>query len=330
MRPAQALPGPPSTGDPDATFDVLVCASPADIDGLLRVCLELLLRNFEPLGRIHLVTPQPDDARRLLAAWPRLRTAGIDVRSDNDLCPEARDLPPWFRQQYIKLHADRLGATSDVVCVGADTLILDTITVDDLISRDGRPLLRYFRYGRPNPHLPFERQRVFNVARLLCVEPSRSLLPGDFICDLFLFRAHVLRALRARLAERQDLLGLLHGLGPRQGADNRFGEWTAYAVFCLDVIGADVQLVPSTPRFFRQIHSRSDLERHDRFSSRIVHFAAEPGGSQAVLNDLGRAGRLPPDLVCAGDRESPAIERSRPSAPTLIAGRRIADSCHQD
>jgi hypothetical protein len=304
VRSAQAAPGPPSTGDSETPFDVLVCASPTDIDGLLRTSLELLLRNFEPLGRIHLVTPRPADARLLLAASPRLATAGIDVRSDDDLCPEAGDLAPWFRQQYLKLHADRLGSTRDVVCIGADTLMLDPITVDDLVGRGGRPLLRYFRYGRPTPHLAFERQRVLNVARLLRVEPRRSFVLGDFICDLFLFQAPILRALRARLAERQNLLRLLDRLGPRQGADNRFGEWTAYAVFCLDAIAADVQLVASTPSYFGQIHSSSDLDRDDCFSSRIVHFAAEPGGPQAVLDDLKRAGRLPTELSRVDEAKS--------------------------
>ncbi len=296
MKPVEAVDDPVPGEQAGATFDVLVCASTADIGGLLRVCLGLILRNFEPLGRIHIVTPRPEAVRRLLDACPDLGAGRIAVRSDGEVCPEALDLHPWFRQQCIKLHADRLAQTSAIVCVGADTLILDPITVNDLVDRDGRHLLRYFRYGRPNPHLYFERQRVLNVAHLLRVEPRRSFMPGDFICDLFLFDADVLRALRTRLAERRALGQVLHGFGPRQGPDNRFGEWTAYAVFCLDVIDADVRLAPSTPDFFGQIHSRWDLMRGDRFSSRVVHFVAEPNGTEAILDDLVRQGRLPIDL----------------------------------
>ena len=124
-----------------------------------------------------------------------------------------------------------------------------------------------------------------------CSRPCCSFIPGDFICDLFLFDADVLRALRTRLAARRALGQVLHGFGPRQGPDNRFGEWTAYAVFCLDVIHADVRLAPSTPDFFGQIHSRWDLVRGDRFPSRVVHFVAEPNGAEAILDDLLRQGR---------------------------------------
>ncbi len=140
---------------------------------------------------------------------------------------------------------------------------------------------------------------MLNVARLLGVEPNHSFVPGDFVCDLFLFDVEVLRALRAHLAERRTLAEVLRGLGPRQGSDNRFGEWTTYAVFALDVIDAGVRLVPSPPDFFGQIHSRRDLLRKDRFSSRVVHFAAEPGGTESILDDLVREGRLAGELRSA-------------------------------
>lgn len=277
---------------PDIAFDVLVCASRSDIAGLLPTSLSLLFSNLSPLDRVHVVTPETDAVQRLLDRLPGRQAEQISVWSDDEVCPEALDLDPWFRQQYIKLNADRVTRKRKVVCLGADTLILEPVTASDLIDADGRPVIRFFRYTRPNAHLHFERQRVLNVARLLAVEPRRSFLLGDFICDLFLLEVDVLRALRARIAAQTELKSLLFGLGSRQAFDNRFGEWTAYAVFCLDVLAADVRVKPSTSTFFGQIHSQWDLARSDRYASRVIHFATEPGGAEAILKDLVVQGRL--------------------------------------
>ncbi|MGH3885181.1 MAG: DUF6492 family protein [Pseudonocardiaceae bacterium] len=297
-------------------FDVLICASRSDITGLLPTAIALLLANFSPLAHVHVVTPDVGSAEPVLVAMPEHQVASISIWSDDEVCPEARDLDPWFRQQYIKLHADRVTSKPRIVCLGADTLILDPVSAPDLIDPDGRPRLRFFRYGRPNRHLDFERQRVLNVAQMLSVEPRRSFLLGDFICDLFLFDVEILRALRAHIAVRMTLAELLATLGKRQGWDNRFGEWTAYAVFCLDVIEADIRVTPSTPAFFGQIHSRRDMERTDRYASRIVHFATEPGGTETVLADLVREGRLPGSWVVQGwvVTDAQALAQTRRSA----------------
>ena len=104
----------------------------------------------------------------------------------------------------------------------------------------------------------------------------------------------MLRGLRRHLAERTELVDVLTGLGPRIGPDNRFGEWTAYAVFALDVqSGSGVRLRAAEPDYFGQIHSPNDLLRADGYRCKIVHFAHEPGGTGAVLANLAQAGRLP-------------------------------------
>lgn len=279
-------------------LDVMICASPADAAGLLPVALHLLLRNLQPLGHVYVVTPDPATVSPILAEMPPAAAAGVSVLADADVCPEAVALDPWFRQQYIKLHADRLATTRSVVCLGADTLLLDPMGPADLIDGRGVPLLRYFRYPRPAPHLDFERRRVLNVARLFGTPPRRSFLLGDFICDLFTFQVDTLRALRRHLSARGGLSRILTALGQRQGFDNRFGEWTAYAVFVLDVLELNVRTVASTPTFFHQIHSRWDLRDPGRYSSRVVHFVTEPGGAPAVIEDLRREGILFPPTSC--------------------------------
>jgi Family of unknown function (DUF6492) len=292
----------PTIGDAPAgpagpALDVLVCAGRSDVGGLLASCLSLLFVNFEPLGRVHLITPETAAAERLLDRLSAAQRARISVRSDYDVCPEAAGMSGWFRQQYLKLNADRIVERERVVCLGADTLLLERVTWEDLLDPEDRPFVRYFRYRWPNQHLDFERNRVLNVARLLRIRPVRSFLLGDFVCDLFLVEARVLRGLREHLAERAELADVLTGLGARIGPDNRFGEWTVYAVFVLDVLaGSGVRVRAAEPNYFGQIHSQHDLLRADGYRCKIVHFAQEPGGTGSVLADLAQAGRLPAEV----------------------------------
>ena len=277
----------------------MICVGPGDVDGLLDACLRLLFQNFEQLGRLYVVTPAVEQVRRLLGSIPHPKARAAQVLADDEVCPEAAQLDPWFRQQYVKLHADRLTDSPHIVCLGADTLILDPVRAEDFFAADGRPILRYFRHRLPDRHLRFERQRVRNVAHLLDVVPRTSLPAGDFICDMFLFDCATLRALRARLSSSHgSLLDVLSGIGPRVGAENRFGEWTLYAVFCVDVrAGAGIRLEPCTGDFFGQIHGRLDMLRPGRYRHRVVHFATEPGGTRAVLADLARHRSLPVPLT---------------------------------
>ncbi len=276
-----------------AGLELVVLAGAHDVDGLLRITLSLAVAHLGPLTRVHLVTPDPNAAREI-AHWVATGAGvSLEVWGDAQICPEAAHLPPWFRQQYLKLHADRLVASPRVIVLGADTLVLDPVGEADLTDADGLPLLRWFRYDRPNRHLPFERRRVLNVARLLDVTPRRSLLLGDFICDLFLFDVGLLRGLRQRFAAGGGLLSVLEALGPRQGADDRFGEWTAYAVHCLETPGTPVTPRLSGPDFFGQLHSPWELRRPDRYIPKIVHFVWKPPDVGLVLDDLAQCGRLP-------------------------------------
>jgi hypothetical protein len=272
--------------------DVVVPAGPDDVAGFLPVSLRLLLRWVTPLGAVHVVTPDAEVARAALAANDERLLHRVGVVTDDGCWPEVGVLTPWFRQQYIKLHVDRVATGPRVLVVGADTLVLGPVDISGLLDAEGRPELRFFRYTRPSDHLVFERERVRQVAALLGTTPARSLVPGDFVCDLFLFEVAVLRSLRARFATRGGLLELLSRLGARQGYDNRFGEWTAYAVHALDGIADPVSLRLADPAFFGQVHSRWDLTNPDRYASRVVHFAWKADGPERLLADLRASGRL--------------------------------------
>jgi hypothetical protein len=214
------------------------------------------------------------------------------VHTDSAVCPEAAAWQPWFRQQFIKLHADRVAAGERIVVLGADTLVLDPVDQSELVAADGRPRLRFFRYPHPARHLAFERARVLNVAALLGVAPDRSFMLGDFVCDLFVMQRSVLASLRRHLAGRGGLLSHLNSLGNRRGADNRFGEWTLYAVFVLDILSDHPSLELAEDTWFKQVHSANDLRRPEWHRAKIVHFAHAPGGPAAALRDLAELSRL--------------------------------------
>lgn len=268
----------------------------ADLDGLLVTSLKLALAHL-PSPRIHLVTPDAAAGRRVVRRVGEEPGKRVLVWADAEVCPEAEHLPGWFRQQYLKLHVDRLATGPAVAVLGSDTLVLDRVFPCDLVDVHGKPVLRYFRYGHPNRHLWFERRRVANVARLLGVEPRRSMLLGDFICDLFVFDVALLRSLRHHLGGGRALLGVLEALGPRRGADDRFGEWTAYAVYCLEL--ADLQMAArrAEPDYFGQVHSAWELRRPDRYRQRIVHFAWKPPDAAVVRADLVQYGRIPSSSI---------------------------------
>lgn len=281
-------------------MDVLMCAGPDDVRGLFPVALRLLMEHCPWVSRVHVVTPETTTAREASLALPELWRRRIIVHHDEKLAgARGMALPGWFRQQYIKLHADVVCESENMVCVGADSLVLDAVHEGDFLS-GSMPILRYFRYDFEAPHLSFERDRVLNVAGLLQVAPARSYGPGDFICDFFPMKLSYLRLLRAHLDTLYGMDGLysvLEGMGPAARPDNRFGEWTMYSVFVLDVLSAIVPLRQAEADWARQVHSAKDMLREKRYSARIVHFAQEPGGTRAVLADLVSTGRLRRELV---------------------------------
>lgn len=276
-------------------MDVLMCVGPEDVDGLFPIALQLLGKHCSWVRTAHVVCPEPSRARRQIRRLGSISLPEWTVHHDQEIVgTRGMALPGWIRQQLIKLLGDRVCKTENFVCVGADALILEDLGVSDLVWGN-LPILRAHRYSYPNRHLFFERARVLKVAKLLGVEPLRSFLPGDFVCDVFTMHGAHLQALRAHFVTRfgpEGLLRVLRDLGEREGADNRFGEWSTYSVFVLDVLGLRSRLSVGEPRWAKQIHSTTDLLRPDRYSARIVHFAQQPNGIRAVIADLVAAGRL--------------------------------------
>jgi hypothetical protein len=259
----------------DSAVDVLVCAGAADVHRLMPFSLKSCIRNFELLKNIVIVTSTKSD---VLAEVDRhgLFSGGVQIAvlEDREVLPEAMaDWPGWYRQQVIRLHADQICGTPIVACLSADTVLLQPITKENLFS-DGTPILYYNRYPHTSKHLAYERRRVENIARILQVEPRRSMPLGDFIMDFKLLESARLRELRAYLA-------ILYGEEPFSQIMPRrcetleqkagFGEWTLYSVFLLDVLDATVPIQNSWNRFVAQIHSAREFADF-HFDAQIVHF----------------------------------------------------------
>jgi hypothetical protein len=283
--------GNPKMHTPE-TPEVVVFAGKQDLSVIFASALCCLASSCPWVERVTVVTPSVRKALWELRSLRQRVGLHLRVLADHEVAPEASSLPSWFRQQYLKLSCDRIATTDNLVCLGADTLVLDSVHPEDLFEGSD-PIIRYFtdRY----PHLDFERGRVANLASALRVAAPRAMRLGDFICDFFPMRAATLRSLRQFVSAQWEggLLDWLGSLGPRVHWDNRFGEWTLYALFLLDVGRQSVQLRNgSAERWACQIHSANDMSKPDRYEYRILHVATKDYAAP-VLADLRAAGRLP-------------------------------------
>jgi len=92
--------------------------------------------------------------------------------------------------------------------------------------------------------------------------------------DLMVFEAKLLCCLRRDLRLRYGTRGLAAVL-PKTCTTLedkvRFGEYTLYAVYLLDVLRMPVPSRNSNSHFLAQVHSQTDLANFE-FDSKVVHF----------------------------------------------------------
>jgi len=275
-----------------AKIDVLMCCGPVDVDYLFPFSLRCCLKQFAPLDRLTIVTPDKERVIDVVSSLGLSADSRIRILHDDDVLPAPlREWPGWYRQQFIKLMADEICGTPFVACIGSDTVMLAPVTNHDLFDGE-EPYLFFNRYPTPSPHLAYERRRVENVARLLRVEPRRSLPLGDFVMDFAIFPAERLAGLRRYVEAIYGERGIA-AVVPREcdtlEQKAAFGEWSLHAVYVLDVLNMPVPLRNSCNQFVTQIHSRSDYASY-RFDSRVVHFVSKSfdiGDIRAKLAQLG-------------------------------------------
>lgn len=254
---------------PIAGLDVMVVASHRDFE-VTRHCLRNLTVYLPDAGRVHLVT---DDAQRGKDLVGSLGRDDVVVIPDQEiLSSDENELPGWYKQQVIKLRADRV-LDGAVLCVlSGDTLLAGPLTMADLVDPSGRPYLYVNRYRYPSAHLSYERQRVRAVAELLGVDPAVSLDLGDFISDLFCFERATLAEAIARL-ERRIGRPWTRALPERVTSleeKARFGEYTLYAVAALELSSDPPPVRVCHETHVLQLHSRRSLE-FARFEAPIIH-----------------------------------------------------------
>lgn len=270
-----------------------MCVGARDVSRLMGFSLRSCVRYFSLLRQIRIVTNDVPGVRREIRSHG-IHESGvpIEVYNDLDVGPwVSPDWPGWYRQQVIRLHADQICDTSLVACLSADAVLLREFGPAELLVGE-TPILYFNRYQWKAEHLKYERERVRHVGRLLRITPRVALPLGDFIMDFMLLEARVLRSLR-------DYLEDLHGPAPFadlvtgkcETAEERlrFGEWTLYAVYLLDVLKESPPIRNSQNRIIAQVHSSRELELFD-FNAGIVHFVDKGLDIARILPALSDAG----------------------------------------
>lgn len=257
------------------SIDVLMCVGARDVNYLMPYSLQSCLNNFKLLNNVVIVTNAKEDVLAALEEHQiRMTTGKITVLEDEEVIPEGlSDWPGWCKQQFIRLHADKICQTPIVACLSSDTIIFKPVRQNDLFSGKA-PILFYNRYKDSDKQLLYERERVTNIAALLRVEPARSFPLGDFIMDLMLFESVHLKELRAYLESiygPDPFLKILPKKAETYEQKNTFGEWTLYAVFLLDVLKLEMTTRNSMNKFIAQVHSPRQFAAF-QFDAHVVHF----------------------------------------------------------
>lgn len=256
-------------------FDTFICVHHRDVSYLLELVLRSYRLNFKPKGKLVMIT---NDLPHLRAFVDRIGLEGNVVLSDDRewLSKEEMELPGWFRQQIIKLRSYQFCETPNFCCLGADTVMLQPIRESDL-SDNGRPVLYYTGHLLPDSHARYEKERVNYIGELLKIDPVNARQYFDFINDLFCFNRDALISLNGYLQGiygQNPYIKLLHGIQDKPENRNKFGEWTLYSVYLLDILKKQVTMRDTREGFLYQAHSKLYL-RLFRYNTKVVHFVSK-------------------------------------------------------
>jgi hypothetical protein len=290
-------------GTGESAIDTLICVHENDINDLFSIVLRSYALNFQPKGRLLIVSNNLPKLRDFVGriGWSVQPALSGD---EEWLSVGEQELPGWYRQQLIKLRAYRGCETQNLCCLSADTVLLRPVTRDHLLDR-GAPVLYYYHPRSPLALLEqvrqrrYERERVQNVARMLRVAPMQAARYVDFILDLFCFSRENQIALDRYLDElygTDHYVRLLSSYGTSLRERNLFGEWTLYSVFVLDYLKQEPTLRNAADGYLAQIHSRQQLRRY-RFDSTLAHFVGKDFDLDYIRRGIARRS---PALADAG------------------------------
>jgi hypothetical protein len=256
-------------------LDAFVCVHRRDVGYLLETVLRSFFVNFKPRRNLMLVT---NDLPHLQAFIDRMGWGSrVYLSSDNDwLSKDELELPGWYRQQVIKLRAHEFCETANFCNLGADTLMLQPVTMNDM-TQDGLPVTYYTRHMPPDNHWLYEWMRVSYVARILHTKPTVSRRYVDFINDLFCFNRQEqidLNRYLQKLYGQNTYYNLLRDMGTDPRNMKKFGEWTLYTMYALDVVKRPATVRNTRAGFLSQVHSLRSLGRYN-FDTKVVHFVGK-------------------------------------------------------
>jgi hypothetical protein len=231
--------------------------------------------NFRPKGRLVMIT---NDLPHLRDFCERAGVGiGATFTSDSDwLSDKEMKLPGWYRQQIIKLRSYEFCETTNFCNLGADTVLLQPIELSDLVDDEGFPILYYSTHPLHDiRHVRFEKERIRNIGRILQTPTTNAERYVDFINDLFCFNGGALRDLNTymeRFYGSDPYATLLRGFD--DDVRNKFGEWSLYSTYLLDVLKRPVTLRNTKPDFLYQVHGKLSMLTY-RYDTKVAHFVSK-------------------------------------------------------
>lgn len=253
-------------------IDILICVNKSDINYLFKYSLQSFLDNLPFIENIYVVT-NDYEYMKIFLTENNFYSFNIFIIDEHDILPSyVSNFSGWYKQQIIKLSADNFCKSKYILCLGADVIIREELTINDFFYQK-EPIIYFNRYKSTDKHLIYERERLLNITRILKTKPSLAYILGDFIFDAMIFKKEYLLQLRQYLTKLygQNFWNkIIINQATNLEEKKYFGEWTMYALFVESILKIKPLKKNANNTFFYQIHSQSELDSFN-FDSKIMH-----------------------------------------------------------
>ena len=259
----------------DEKIDVIMCVGKNEINTFFILSIKSCIKNFGLLDKIYIITPDKTSLEKILIQNKiKLIYHLLDDKEIIDANLMNED--SWYKQQLIKLYADKISNKRFIAFLSSDTILLKKIAYEDLFNTlTEQPIIYFRKYSyKKSKHYKYEQQRLSNVAKILKIKPASLLSYTDFILDFNLWDSIHLKDLRKYLKSiyGDSYFGIISPKNCKTLEDKKnFGEWTLYSAFVIYVLKQQQTIKAFDDSYFTQIHSYKDLSNFI-FNTKIVHF----------------------------------------------------------
>jgi len=264
----------------------LICVSSDDVLYLFEYAVLSTIQKVAFIDALYIVTPNPRIVEQRLSEMLIQSRVNIIVVADATLLSkEESELCGWSKQQIIKLRSYRLSPGSDILCIGADTIILKELNLSDFYSPDTL-IVNYRNHLVPNKHHDFEIERSQNICTLLGISPTPTVL-RDYIFDLFLFQEEILKAFETYFAGKfgeNYYLKIFPKTVTSYQDMVKTGEWTLYTLFALGILKSE-HLFQDASMLVHQVHSQKEFASYD-YSDKSVHFVRKDFDKNVIISHI--------------------------------------------